>query len=143
MAEGIMRKKILERNLPFEVDSAGTSNYHIGENPDDRAIETAAKFGVDISRLRGRQFTARDFSDFDLIFAMDSSNYRDILRLAPGEEEKRKISHFLRNGNKDLDVPDPWFGGMEGFTSVYKLIDNACEQILNDLEVKHRQDSRL
>jgi len=142
MAEGIMRKKIIARHLPIEVDSAGTSNYHIGEHPDDRAIETADKFGVDISQLRGRQFTNRDFGDFDLIFAMDSSNYRNILQLARSDAEKNKVAHFLRDGKQNLDVPDPWFGGMEGFTSVFKLIDNACDRILDDLEVKHRQETK-
>src|SRR5205085_11264860 len=91
MAEGILRKKITEKNLSFIVDSAGTANYHVGEPPDERAINTSKKFNVDISKLRGRQFTTKDFDTFDRIYAMDNSNYKNILRLARNENDKKKV----------------------------------------------------
>jgi protein-tyrosine phosphatase len=133
MAEGIMRNKIIQNNLPLEVDSAGTANYHVGECPDQRAIQTAKSYGVDISMLRGRQFSVNDFDNFDFIFAMDSSNYKNILRLARNDSDKSKVSYFLKEGNKGIDVPDPWFGEPEGFFPVYDLIDKACDKILNDV----------
>ena len=91
MAEGIMRKKTFEKNLPIEVDSAGTANYHVGENPDARAIAVALTYGVDISKLLGRQFKTIDFDNFDRIYAMDSSNHKYILQLARNESDRNKM----------------------------------------------------
>src|SRR5207253_406313 len=82
LAEGILRDKLKSRNVEVEIDSAGTASYHVGEPPDERAIKIAKKYGVDISKLRGRQFSAKDFDDFDLIYVMDNSNYTDVIALA-------------------------------------------------------------
>jgi protein-tyrosine phosphatase len=133
MAEGIMRKKIIEKNLDIEVDSAGTANYHVGEPPDKRAIQTARQYGINISTLQGRQFTVHDFDIFDRIYAMDSSNYQNIERLARHEKDRSKIHYFLNDGKKGLDVPDPWFGNPEGFFPVFDLLDNAAEEILEQI----------
>ena len=138
MAEGIMRKKIAERNLGIEVDSAGTSDYHVGENPDSRAIITAKKFGVDISKLRGRQFTTEDYDHFDRIYAMDNSNYRDIVSLARTNEDKEKIYYFLGDNKKGLDVPDPWYGDLEGFIPVFDLLEKSCDNILDEISRKFK-----
>ena len=134
MAEGIMRKKIIDKNLKIKVDSAGTANYHVGEAPDLRAISTAMSYGVDISNLHGRQFGVTDFDRFDRIYAMDASNYKNILSLARNEADKNKIYYFLRDGKKGLDVPDPWFGEPEEFFPVFELLDKAVDRILEEIE---------
>jgi protein-tyrosine phosphatase len=133
MAEGILRKKIEERSLDISVDSAGTADYHVGECPDIRAIEAARAFNIDISELRGRQFTRNDFDRFDRIYAMDHSNYKNIIRLARNDDDKAKVSFFLIENGKGMDVPDPWFGEPEGFYPVFDLLDKAAEKIISEL----------
>lgn len=136
VAEGIMRKKIAEKKLNAMVDSAGTSNYHIGEAPDLRSQKNALKNGIDISMLRGRQFSEKDFSAFDIILTMDASNYQNVLALAKTKLEKDKVNLIL-NHLDDLDsneVPDPYFGGEEGFQNVFDLLDKACEKIASQLK---------
>lgn len=133
MAEGILSFKIKHRNLAMEVDSAGTGNFHVGEHPDSRAIATAKKFGVDISKLVARQFVPNDFSSFDWILVMDSSNAANVLQLASSEEDKNKVKMFLEFSNrKDKDVPDPWFGNNDGFTEVFKMLEVACDGFLDN-----------
>ena len=127
MAEGIMRN--LGGNK-VEVDSAGTSGYHIGSQPDKRMIATAFEHGIDISNLRARQFQADDFDLFDVTFAMDSSNYRDIISLAKDDNDKQKVKMMLENGN----VPDPYYGGDEGFEHIYQLLHEACQNFLDNIE---------
>ena len=132
MAEGIMRSKISKNKLDILVDSAGTANFHVGECPDTRAIKTAKKFGVDISSLRGRQFTEKDFDDFDFIFVMDESNKSNVMKLARNESDRKKVRLFLDliDESESKDVPDPWFGGDEGFVEVFEMLDKACENFL-------------
>ena len=95
MAEGILKRKNSEQNLNFKVDSAGTANYHVGEAPDVRMIQTAKKFGTNIDNLRARQFTKSDFEDFDVIFVMDKNNYKDVIHLASNQHEKDKVKLIL------------------------------------------------
>ena len=128
LAEGILRDKSSNSIL---IDSAGTSSYHIGESPDSRMINTAAEHKIDISMLKARQFQEIDFDNFDRIYAMDSSNYQNILALARDTEDKQKIYMMLTNGK---DVPDPYFGGSQGFENVFQLLDTACERILLEIE---------
>ncbi|WP_066225316.1 low molecular weight protein-tyrosine-phosphatase [Formosa haliotis] len=134
LAEGILRSK-----LPYEdyvIDSAGTSSYHIGSNPDSRSIAVANKYGINISRLMGRQFTINDFDAFDIIYAMDSSNYNNILHLARNEKDKEKVKMILNEvyPNQNYDVPDPYYGGTNGFENVYKMLDEACDIIAEKLQ---------
>eukprot|EP01136_Pigoraptor_vietnamica_P009113 Opistho-1_new@45287 len=133
-AEGILRKKSLEAGKNWTIDSAGTSNYHIGEAPDSRATQKAAKYDVDISNLRGRQFSKSDFDQFDLILAMDESNYSDIIRMARNEFDQEKVKMILNftHPGKNLAVPDPYYGGDAGFEEVYKLLSDACDKIFED-----------
>jgi protein-tyrosine phosphatase len=135
VAEGIMRKKIAEKNLNATVDSAGTSNFHIGEAPDKRSQKNAIKNGVNISNLRGRQFSEKDFNDFDLILTMDQSNYDSVIALATTKEQKSKVSLILNHisGSSLKEVPDPYFGGEVGFQQVFDLLDEACEEIVRQL----------
>jgi protein-tyrosine phosphatase len=133
MAEGILKKKISERNLPITVDSAGTADYHVGECPDNRAIAAARSYNVDISKLRGRQFTRHDFDEFDRIYAMDNSNYKNIIRLARNQSDIDKVKFFYVQNGKGMDVPDPWFGDLEGFFPVFNLLENAADKIIDEL----------
>ena len=136
LAEGIMQKRANELNLDIYVDSAGTSAWHEGEKPDRRSIEIANKYGVDISKQRSRPFTAADFDEFDYIFAMDLSNYSDIIAQARNEHETKKVHLLLSYAQMNTnEVPDPYYGGVNGFETVYKMINEACERVLKTLAV--------
>ena len=132
LAEGILQSKV--GNNVF-VDSAGTSNYHVGELPDKRSIAVARKYGIDISQQRCRAFTNKDFETFDYIYVMDKSNYANVIQLAPSEKSKQKVKLILNelHPNQDLEVPDPYFGGESGFEQVFQMLDQACEIIANQL----------
>ncbi|MBK6837779.1 MAG: low molecular weight phosphotyrosine protein phosphatase [Bacteroidetes bacterium] len=140
MAEGILRSEITKRKLTHVVDSAGTGNWHSGEAPDRRAIATAKKFGVDISKLVARQIDRGDLESFDKIFVMDLANYDAVLRLTRNAEEKAKVELFLNqvNPGQDEEVPDPWFGEADGFIPVYKMLETACTNFLNTIEKIHQ-----
>ncbi len=133
LAEGIMRSKLSE---DFTVDSAGTGGWHAGELPDKRSIATAKNRGLDITNQRARQFKRSDFDTFDHIFVMDNSNYKDVLALAPNEEAKSKVKLILNEifPNENVDVPDPYYGGQEGFENVFDMLDQACEEIARKLK---------
>ncbi len=133
LAEGILRSK-LPQHL-FTIDSTGTGNWHIGKSPDPRSINIALKKGLDISNLRGRQFTKKDFKNFDYIYAMDNQNYKDIIALADNEEEKSKVKMILNEifPGENVDVPDPYYGLENGFEKVYEMLDEACSIIAQKL----------
>lgn len=132
LAEGILQSKV---NDSIMVDSAGTSGFHQGELPDSRSIAVAKKYGIDITNQRSRKFTASDFKEFDLIYAMDVSNYQDILSLASTEEDKGRVKMILNESypNENRNVPDPYYGGDMGFENVYAMLDEACEIIASKL----------
>jgi protein-tyrosine phosphatase len=135
LAEGVLRAKLKERGVEnVNVDSAGTSSYHIGDAPDERTIANAKKHGVEISHLKARQFTVNDFDQFNRIYVMDSSNLINVLALARNEEDKKKVEMILNiiHPGQDMAVPDPYFGGEQGFENVFQLLDKACEGIVND-----------
>lgn len=136
LAEGILRYKAEQNNLNIIIDSAGTSNYHIGEHPDSRTISNARKHGLDVSKLKARQFSERDFDDFDIIFVMDSSNYADVVSLARNEKDKNKVELILNRSypNTNMSVPDPYFGGEQGFENVFILLDKACDIIVESFK---------
>ena len=133
LAEGIMRSKLTK---DFVVDSAGTGSWHAGELPDKRSISTAKNRGLDITNQRARQFKKSDFDIFDHIFVMDNSNYKDVLALAPNEEAKSKVKLILNElfPGKNVDVPDPYYGGQDGFENVFDMLDQACEEIARKLK---------
>ncbi|MDG1477709.1 MAG: low molecular weight phosphotyrosine protein phosphatase [Vicingaceae bacterium] len=135
MAEGILTGKIKKNKLNLNVDSAGTSNYHIGEAPDKRMQQKAIEHSLDISNQRGRQFKATDFDNFDYIFAMDEENQGNILKLAKNESDKNKVDLFLNysNPNQNLSVPDPYYGGEQGFEDVYQMLNEACDKFIETL----------
>lgn len=136
LAEGILRAKTEKKNIKIFIDSAGTSNYHIGQHPDSRTINNASSHNVDLTNLRARQFVVEDFDKFDLIFAMDSSNYSDIISMARNKSDKDKVELILNRvyPNSNMSVPDPYSGGEQGFENVFILLDKACEIITDSFE---------
>ncbi|NHF59324.1 low molecular weight phosphotyrosine protein phosphatase [Flavobacteriaceae bacterium TP-CH-4] len=136
LAEGLLQSKVDPELV--SVDSAGTGGYHIGERPDERSIAVAAKYGLDISRQRCRKLTRRDLDIFDLIFAMDRSNFQNILELAETKAQVAKVRLLLESVDLGTnEVPDPYYGGKDGFEHVYMLIDVACDHIAKQLENKN------
>ncbi|MEO1013526.1 MAG: low molecular weight protein-tyrosine-phosphatase [Bacteroidota bacterium] len=128
LAEGILRDKV-DPDVVI-VDSAGTAGYHIGNPPDPRSISVARKYGLDISQQRSRKFTSVDLEAFDIIYAMDHSNYAHILDMARDETEMGKVKMLLQDGgSKTVEVPDPYYGPEGGFERVFHLIDKACTAI--------------
>ncbi len=134
LAEGILKSKVDANKV--QVDSAGTGGWHVGELPDPRSIAIAKKHGLDITDQRGRKFSTYDFEQYDHIFVMDNSNHRDVLRLANSEEDKAKVKLILNEifPGENVDVPDPYYGGDQGFENVYQMLDEACEKIVSWLE---------
>ena len=132
MAEGIMQDLIKKNNLDWTVDSCGTGDWHVGEAPHKQAQKTAGKFGVNISNLRARQFSQKDFDEFDKILVMDQTNYADILALARSEKDRGKVDLLLNSSlpGRDCEVADPWFD-QSLFEPVFKQLEHACQQIIN------------
>jgi protein-tyrosine phosphatase len=136
LAEGILRVKAEKAGIDITIDSAGTSNYHIGENPDKRTVLNAQKHAVDVAKLKARQFSVFDFDEFDHIFVMDSSNYSDVISLARNNSDRKKVELILNRvyPGSDMSVPDPYFGGEQGFENVFILLDKACDVIVSSLK---------
>lgn len=133
LAEGILKSKLPNN---YQIDSAGTSGFHSGEQPDKRSIEVALKYGIDISKQRSRQITNEDFEIFDKIFCMDKSNLKNVLSLTEIPKHREKVTLLLKEADPNtifLEVPDPYYGGMNGFEKVYELLDTACEEIAKKL----------
>jgi len=127
MAEGIMKSKLPDN---FIVDSAGTISLHEGEAPDERAIQTAKLHGIDISQQKSRPIQPQNLEDFDFIFCMDKSNLRNVKALATSEKQLQKISLILNilEDENITEVPDPYYGGREGFEKVYQMLNKACDK---------------
>lgn len=136
LAEGILKSKIDPRGLKATtVHSAGTSNYHVGDFADPRTVDVARKHGINLHSHIGRQFTVSDFDKYDRIYTMDSSNHQSILRLARNESDRQKVEMILNTSypGGNMNVPDPYYGGENGFEKVYKMLDEACEIIADNL----------
>lgn len=135
-AEGVFRKLLRDQGLEeaIYIDSAGTHDYHTGKAPDPRAVRAAAQRGVDISDLRARQVSVEDFEIFDLILAMDGANYADLRRESP-KPYRDRIRMFLdyAANHSEQEVPDPYFGGGQGFEHVLNLVEDAARGLLADL----------
>lgn len=136
IADGLLRQKVNEQNLAVEVDSAGTIGLHAGSAPDSRMITTAKNRGTDISFLKARQFTAADFEQFDVIFAMDKNNKRDILSLAKTAKDKQKVHLLLSeiSNQEEANVPDPYYGTSKDFEHLYDLVDKATNTIIQKIK---------
>jgi protein-tyrosine phosphatase len=133
LAEGLLKLKV-NSNKVF-VDSAGTGNYHIGSLPDARSLAIAQKYNLDISDQRGRQINVSDFDRFDIIYVMDNFNKRDVLKIARNEEDRLKVKMILNElfPGENVDVPDPYLGGEQGFEDVYRLLNEATTEIAEKL----------
>ena len=129
LAEGILKNKLKENNLNWQVDSAGTSSWHINSLPDSRSIAIAHLHGIDITDQRARQFQASDLEDFDLILAMDADNYNAIIAKA-NKKQVSKVKMILNYTypNENRRVPDPYYN--DGFELVYQLLNVACDKII-------------
>ena len=135
LAEGILASKLPTDK--FTIDSAGTGNWHVGHCPDKRSIAIAKKHGIEIQNQKGRQFHLSDFKNFDIIYAMDNSNFNDLIKLAPDDIAKSKVKLILNElfENENVDVPDPYFGTENGFAQVYTMLDEVCDAIKKKLLV--------
>lgn len=133
LAEGILKQKIQQAGLNWKVDSAGTNGYHVGEQPHRLSQKVAKHYGYDISNQQCRNFSKRDFKDFDKIYAMAGDIIDEMKYIAGNEYDASKV-HLLMNEvypGKNMDVPDPWYGGEDGYHQVYEMIEAACEKIIS------------
>jgi protein-tyrosine phosphatase len=136
MAEGILKNKLEKANKHYiMVESAGFEPYHDGDEPDSRAQATMKKHHIDISKQRARLFNVSDFDEFDHIYFMDENNLNYLKSFARNQFDLSKTDFILNatNPNKNYSVPDPYYGGNDGFEMVFKLLDAACEKISKTL----------
>ena len=138
LAEGILRQKYSERNIPGIVDSCGFESYHTGDSPDPRAQKVARKNGIDISSHSARQFKLEDFDIFDKIFVMDSSHYNSVMRITRHENDRQKVD-FIRNviyPGQNKPVKDPYYDHHSAFDTVFDQLDEACELFADSITPK-------
>ena len=136
LADGLLRQKVQENGLGVFVDSCGTSSYHVGQLPDVRMMAKAKEHGYDLSDLKARQFIKADFKDFDVIYVMDTSNFNNVIKLADSEADRSKVKFFLNElyPAQNMAVPDPYFGGEQGFEDVFKLVDETTDMIIERIK---------
>ncbi|MDA0684319.1 MAG: low molecular weight phosphotyrosine protein phosphatase [Bacteroidetes bacterium] len=141
VAEGVFRHQVEEAGLTgaFTIDSAGTGAWHVGQSPDSRMTKSAASQGVDISKQHARQFVEEDLERFDLILAMDKSNLHDILYLDKGDTFGHKVKLFREWDPEpgDFQVPDPYYGGDEGFRNVFTMVERTSQALLGSLKAHY------
>lgn len=132
LAQGILEHKAKEADLNWIVDSAGTGNWHIGEAPHHLSQKVARLNGIDICSQHARQFRKTDMLEFDKIYVMDKNNFKDVKQMSEELWDASKTDLFLNElyPGKNMDVPDPWYGEEDGYHEVYKLIDAACDKII-------------
>ncbi len=139
-AEGVFRALVESEGLAgqIEIDSAGTHAYHVGEGPDPRAQEAAARRGIDLSPIRGRRATTADIKEFDYVLAMDEDNYANLRHIAPAQYESRvRLLMAFAPERPEDEVPDPYFGGEGGFDRVLDMIEDATRGLLADIRRQH------
>lgn len=139
-AEAVFRSKVQEAGLAqyIEIDSVGTHDYHIGEPPDQRTQRAAKLRGYDLSSLRGRQVELSDFSRFDYVLAMDNANMAILLRMCP-KELRDRLGLFLQyaQNHGEREVPDPYYGGADGFERVLNMVEDASAGLLMHIQKQH------
>lgn len=137
LADGMLRHMLEQEGITHvTVDGCGTSGHHEGEQPDSRMMQTAHEKGLDISYLRSRPLTENDLNEFDIIYAMDESNKRNILKLDTAKGNDHKVKIFLNElyPGENIEVPDPYFGGQQGFEHVYDLVERTCNVIIEKIK---------
>ena len=132
LAEGILRDKVKKADLDWIIDSAGTAHYHMGEPPHHLSQKVAKLNGVDISNLKARPFSKQDMVAFDKIYVMDKANYEAVKEISQELWNEGKVNLLLNELflAENREVPDPWYGGEEGYHQVYELISQACTALL-------------
>ncbi|EMR9624515.1 low molecular weight phosphotyrosine protein phosphatase [Vibrio parahaemolyticus] len=131
--EAVLRSKVEELGVDVDIDSAGTIGYHTGNTPDSRAMAAGKQRGYSFKGMRARQVSVQDFEDFDLVLAADKANLADLLDICPAEH-RHKVSLFLSHSNSSYDeIPDPYYGGDDGFELVLDLIEEASVAVLQKL----------
>ncbi|MEN8224766.1 MAG: low molecular weight protein-tyrosine-phosphatase [Bacteroidota bacterium] len=135
LAEGILKKKLADQGIDGVIHSAGFEPYHEGQHADPRSIATARSHNIDISNKVARLFTVSDFDTYDRIFVMDALNHSDVMGLARDDDDRNKVDFLLNQTDpaSNNEVPDPYYGGADGFEKVYKMMDTACDQIIRDI----------
>ena len=142
-AEGVFRRYVEQAGLSdkISIDSAGTSDWHIDKTPDPRTQAAAAKRGYDLSTLRGRQASVEDFTEFDLILAMDKSNLDNLQRMAsPEQRQKLKLFMEYSKNYDDDEVPDPYYGLGHGFDLVLDMVEDASKGLVDELKSKLKEN---
>lgn len=136
LAAGILAHKMQAAGIAAQVHSAGTADYHVGEPADRRSIETARKHNIDITSHIGRQLKATDFDSYDTIYAMDRDNYRNILAKTRNDKDKAKVKMLMNEvlPHENIEIPDPYYGGAEGFENVYRMINMASDEIIDKIK---------
>lgn len=132
LAEGILQHKAQQAGLDWTVDSAGTNGYHIGEAPHHLSQKVALLNGIDISHQRARRFSGADFDRYDKIYAMAGDVVEEMKRLAKNKFQPARVDLLMNelHPGSNLDVPDPWYGTEPGYHEVYRMIDEACDRII-------------
>src|SRR5699024_8531566 len=135
---GVFRRYVEQAGLSdkITIDSASTSDWHIGKAPDPRTVAAAAKRGYDLSGLRGRQAKVEDFNEFDLILAMDNSNLSNLQAIQPADGSAELALYLPRFGISPDEVPDPYYGGEDGFELVLDMLEQASQVLLDEIKVK-------
>ena len=139
-AEGVFTHKVESEKLSdvIEIDSAGTHAYHIGNEPDPRSQQCALSRGIDLGHLRARKATPQDFHDFDYMLAMDKDNYQDLESICPaGQEHKLRLFMEFAPQLNIKEVPDPYYGGSNGFERVFDMVEDAAAGLLEDIRKHH------
>jgi protein-tyrosine phosphatase len=139
LAEGILKHKVKKAGLDWQVESAGTNGYHVGEAPHRLSQKVAALNGIDICQQRARQFVKEDFDRYDKIYAMADDVIEDIKTIAQDKYDPSKADLLLNEvyPGKGLSIPDPWYGTEPGYHEVFKMIDEACDKIIRKYANKH------
>ena len=132
LAEGILQEKVKKAGLDWVVDSAGTNHYHTGDAPHPLSQKIALINGIDISQQRARRFTTEDLTQFDKIYALAGDVLKDIQRITGNKFDSAKVDLLLNEQypGKNLDVPDPYYGGEPDFHEVFELLDEVCDQLI-------------
>ncbi len=139
LAEGILQAKVNAAGLGWIVDSASTNTYHTGDAPHYLSQKVALEHGINISQQQSRRFTKDDIEHFDIIYAMADDVIEDMKRIAGKHWQAQKIKCILEELGSNASVPDPYYGGIEGFYKVYDILDNACNTIINKYAIDIKQ----
>ena len=123
----------------MEVDSAGFESFHRGDPADERSVAVAKAHGIDLNGHTARMFTVRDFDHYDRIYVMDRTNYNDVMGVARDSKDEQKVEYIMNlvHPGENRPVPDPWYGGKEGFEKVFQMLDQACDALIKEISHSH------